>query len=184
MEKVRLVLKASNTSHDPELSRYLDKLEERNPRCIVLRHSMTSRELTGLIRACNCYVSPHRSEGFGLTVAEAMILGLPVIATDYGGTADFLTEEVGFPLSYDLIEVDRDYGPYAKGAIWAEPLLPHLRELMRLVVEQPQLASAKGKRARARLTQEYSAAAVGRRMRDRLAAVALPLDISPQRINA
>jgi glycosyltransferase involved in cell wall biosynthesis len=169
-DPVRLVLKASYA--DQELSAYLDRLVESDPRCVILRHAMEAGEIARLIRACDCYVSPHRSEGFGLTVAEAMALGLPVIATDYGGTADFVTDEVGFPLRYRLIEVDRDYGPYPKGAIWADPSREHLRDLLRGVVAEPGAAAEKGRRARARMLKEYSAAAIGGLMRERLDAIA------------
>jgi glycosyltransferase involved in cell wall biosynthesis len=169
-DPVRLVLKASYA--DQELSAYLDQLVESDPRCVLLRHAMEAGEIARLIRACDCYVSPHRSEGFGLTVAEAMALGLPVIATDYGGTADFVTDEVGFPLRYRLIEVDRDYGPYPKGAIWADPSREHLRDLLRGVVTEPGAAVEKGRRARARMLKEYSAAAIGGLMRERLDAIA------------
>src|SRR5579872_3316478 len=82
LDRVRLMLKVSNAEDDPELSRYLDALVQRNSRSVVLRETMETDKLLSLVRGCNCYVSPHRSEGFGLTVAEAMVLGLPVIATD------------------------------------------------------------------------------------------------------
>jgi glycosyltransferase involved in cell wall biosynthesis len=169
-DPVRLVLKASYP--DRELSEYLDRLAASDPRCAVLRRAMGAREIAGLIRACDCYVSPHRSEGFGLTVAEAMALGRPVIATDYGGTADFVTDEVGFPLRYRLVEVDRDHGPYQKGAIWADPSREHLRDLLRYVVAEPAAAADKGRRARARMLKAYSAAAIGAVMRERLDAIA------------
>ena len=172
-DRVRLVFKVTNADKDPEFSRYLDALEERNKRCLVLRQQMETRELAGLVGAADCYVSPHRTEGFGLTVAEAMALGVPAIATDYGGTADFLTEDVGFPLRYRLVEIDRSHGPYAKGAIWPDPSREHLQELLRYVVANPRSASTKGERARKRMLEDYSAEAVGRRMRERLAAIAV-----------
>ena len=171
-DRVRLVLKVSNADADPAFARYLDALLERNARCVVLRQTLDTHALAGLMRACDCYVSPHRTEGFGLTVAEAMALGLPVIATDYGGTADFLNSEVGFPLSYRLVEIDQDHGPYEKGAIWSEPSRQHLQELLRTVVASPQNAIEKGQRARARMGTDYSASAVGRRMAQRLVAIA------------
>jgi glycosyltransferase involved in cell wall biosynthesis len=171
-DRVRLVLKVTNADKDPDFSRYLDALAERNTRCLVLRKYMEANELAGLVRAANCYVSPHRTEGFGLTVAEAMAVGVPVIATDYGGTVDFVTEEVGFPLHYRLVEIDRDHGPYAKGAIWPDPSREHLQELLRSVVANPSSAAARGERARARMLKDYSAAAVGRRIRERLTAIA------------
>ncbi len=169
--RVRLVLKVSDAHKDPEFSGYLDALARRNPRCVVLRQTMQPHEVAALIRACDCYVSPHRTEGFGLTVAEAMALGVPVIATDYGGTADFVTEETGFPLRYRLVEVDSDHGPYAKGAIWPDPSREHLQELLRGVVANPGEAAARGRRARARMIEGYSAVAVGRRIGERLAAI-------------
>jgi glycosyltransferase involved in cell wall biosynthesis len=171
-DRVRLVLKVTNADKDPELARYLDALEARNTRCLVLRRQMETRELSELVGAADCYVSPHRTEGFGLTVAEAMVLGVPVIATDYGGTVDFLTEDVGFPLRYRLVEIDRSRGPYAKGATWADPSPEHLRDLLRHVVANPGAAIARGQRARARMLENYSAAAVGERMRERLTAIA------------
>ena len=171
-DRARLVLKVSHAESDPELSRCLDDLARRNPRCRVIRETMQPQELTDLLEACDCYVSPHRSEGFGLTVAEAMALGKPVIATGYGGTADFLTAEVGFPIDYRLVEVGRDYGPYGKSAIWADPCCEHLRELLRTVMANPGEAAIRAERARARMQRDYSAASIGRLMRDRLAAVA------------
>jgi glycosyltransferase involved in cell wall biosynthesis len=171
-DRVRLVLKVSNADRDPELSQYLDALVERNHRCIVLCQMMGTNDLAGLVRASDCYVSPHRSEGFGLTVAEAMVVGVPAIATDYGGTVDFVTKEVGFPLRYRLVEVDRDYGPYAKGAIWSDPSREHLQELMRSVAADPSEAARRGHRARVHMLANYSAAAVGRRIGERLAAIA------------
>jgi glycosyltransferase involved in cell wall biosynthesis len=101
-----------------------------------------------------------------------MAAGLPVIATDYGGTVDFLTEELGFPLRYRLVEVDRDHGPYAKGAVWSDPSREHLCELLRNVVDDPDAAAARGRRARARVLEDYSAGAVGRRIGERLASIA------------
>jgi glycosyltransferase involved in cell wall biosynthesis len=170
-DRVRLVLKVSNDHADPVFSTYLEALVKRNARCVVLRETMNENELAGLVHACDCYVSPHRSEGFGMTVAEAMALGLPVIATDYGGTVDFLTDEVGFPLRYRLTEVDRHHGPYFKGAIWADPSREHLQELMRFVFANPQMAMARGQKAQAHVLMEYSATSVGRRIRERLAAI-------------
>jgi glycosyltransferase involved in cell wall biosynthesis len=171
-DPVRLVLKVSHADTDLAFSGYLNALVERNTRCIVLRQMMETHELTGLFHACDCYVSPHRTEGFGLTVAEAMALGMPVIATDYGGTVDFVTEEVGFPLHYRLVEVDRDHGPYAKGAIWSDPLREHLQQLLRSVVAAPHEAAARGRRARTRMLEDYSAEAIGQRIGERLAAIA------------
>jgi glycosyltransferase involved in cell wall biosynthesis len=170
-ESVRLVLKVTHADKDQGLSSYLDDVSRRDSRLLVLRDMMPADELGGLVSACDCFVSPHRAEGFGLTVAEAMARGLPVIATDYGGTADFVTEEVGYPLRYRLVELDRDHGPYPKGAIWADPSRQHLAALLRSILANPRGARAKGQRGRARIIEDYSAAAVGCRIRERLTAL-------------
>jgi glycosyltransferase involved in cell wall biosynthesis len=171
-DRVRLVLKVSNAEKDLGFSRYLDDITRRDDRIVVLRGAMAPPELAGLLAACNCYVSPHRAEGFGLTVAEAMAAGLPVVATDYSGTVDFVTEECGYPLRCRLVELDRDYGPYTKGAIWSDPSRAHLEQLLRRIASAPAAAAAKGERGRARMREEYSAVAVGRRIRERLTAIA------------
>ena len=72
-------------------------------------------------RMADCYVSLHRSEGLGLTMAESMVLGKPVIATAYSGNLDFMTEENSFLVPYSWTEVPRGAGPYPAGARWAEP---------------------------------------------------------------
>jgi hypothetical protein len=83
-----------------------------------------------------------------------------------------LTNEVGFPLRYRLIELERSRGPYPKGAIWADPSREHLRELLRAVVAHPDAAAAKGQRARSCILSDYSAGAVGQRIAQRLEAIA------------
>jgi glycosyltransferase involved in cell wall biosynthesis len=171
-DRMRLVLKVAHGEKDRTLSCQLDELSRRDRRLVVLRDMIPERELSGLVAACDCYVSPHRAEGFGLTVAEALARGVPVIATDFGGTADFVTDEVGYPLRHRLVELDRDYGPYPEGAIWADPSRQHLAELLRHIAANPDAAKAKAQRGRRRMIEDYSAAAVGHRLRERLAAIA------------
>ena len=75
---------------------------------IVIDQSLPRGELNGLIAACHCYVSLHRSEGLGLTIAEAMMLGKPSIATAYSGNLDFMDEDNSLLVGYDLVEVESD----------------------------------------------------------------------------
>jgi len=171
-DRARLVLKALHAEEAAGFSTYLDALVARNPSVTVLRESLDPGALADLVLSCDCYASPHRSEGFGLTVAEAMAAGKPVIATAYGGVADFLTEDVGYPLRYRLTEVEHDFGPYAKGAIWAEPSREHLGELLRALEADPGGAAAKAVRARDLMRERFSAAAIGRRLGKRLATIA------------
>ncbi len=98
--------------------------------------------INALLATCDCYVSLHRSEGFGLTLAEAMYLGKPVIATAYSGNMDFMREDNSFLVRYKSVKLEKDYGPYKKGCVWAEPDLEQAAELMRHVYEHRQATAS------------------------------------------
>ena len=74
----------------------------------VVDRSLSARERDALVAGCDCYVSLHRSEGFGLTIAECMALGKPVIATAFSAPTDFMTEENSYPVPYELTRVGAD----------------------------------------------------------------------------
>jgi glycosyltransferase involved in cell wall biosynthesis len=162
-----LVLKFTNAEYDrAAVKQIIDETQGLD--AILLDGYMDRTELCALLNAADCYFSPHRSEGFGLTILESMKLGKPVIATAYSGNADFMDEENSFPLPYRLVSIDRDYGPYMRGATWADPDLDEAARLLRSVVEHPEIARARGERARARVDRERDAAVTGRAVRARL----------------
>ena len=78
---------------------------ELDGRIEVMDESLTREEMLTLMATVDCYVSLHRSEGFGLGMAEALALGKPVIGTGYSGNTAFLTEETGYPIPYPLREI-------------------------------------------------------------------------------
>ncbi len=134
----------------------------------VIDRSLTAPELQGLMAACDCYVSLHRSEGFGLTIAEAMAIGKPVIATGYSGNLDFMSSENSYLVDYALGRVGADCEIYPPEGEWAEPSVEHAAELMRRVWEQPREAVERGAQASADIARELSPAVTGERMRERL----------------
>jgi len=115
---------------------------------------------------------PDDGKGFGLTLAEAMRSGKPVIGTAYGGNSDFMTPENSYPVKYKLIEIDRDHGPYKKGWAWADPELDHAAELMRHVYENREEAKAIGWKAREDILRLLHPRVVGDLMRQRLLTIA------------
>ena len=121
-----------------------------------------------MLNVCDCYVSLHRSEGFGLSIAEAMALRKPIIATNYSGNVDFMNEENSFPISYKLVPLERDYGPYRKGNVWAEPNERETSRCMRLVYEAREVAARKGMFAQRDIVIRFSPDAVGRLVARRL----------------
>jgi hypothetical protein len=120
---------------------------------------------------CDAYVSLHRSEGTGLTITDAMSLGKPVIATGWSGNMDFLSVGNGFPVQYELVEIDETVGPYGAGETWAEPSIDHAAALMRQVFEDRQEARRRGEVARSDVHRDYSPERISRLIADRLEAI-------------
>jgi len=117
---------------------------------------------------CDALVSLHRSEGFGLGPAEAMFLGKPVIATNWSGNTEFMRQDNSLPVNYRLVTIVKDIGVYRAGQTWAEPDIGHAATLMRRIVEDGALREAIGAEAMRTMREEFSPAAINRRIRERL----------------
>lgn len=129
---------------------------------IVIRDGyVSSDDYFSMLDACDCYVSLHRSEGFGLTVAEAMALGKPVISTAYSSTLEFANESNSFLVPARLIEVGEGAPPYPSHSRWAEPDVAFAARQMARVVADPGAAAAVGARARADIQTLHSPRARG-----------------------
>jgi len=164
---VRLILKTVNADADTEGVAAL-RHEMEGASVEIVDGYLERGEVYDLIAACDCYVSLHRSEGFGLTMAEAMALGKTVIATGYSGNMEFMDVNNSLLAHHRLVELEHDLGPYRRGSRWAEPDLEHAAALMRRVVEQPELRRRLGERARADVRAHLGRAAVGAMVRQRI----------------
>lgn len=164
---VFLLLKSSHGDYAPEQVDALRQMcGENNAR---LYDEVIPREaLNALVGMCDGYVSLHRSEGFGLTMAEAMNLGKPVIATEYSANTDFMTAANSFLVRYRLVEIEEDCGPYSRGYQWADPDLDHAAELMRQVVADPAAARKIAEKGREDVQRKLHPSAVGELIKSRL----------------
>jgi glycosyltransferase involved in cell wall biosynthesis len=142
------------------------------PGTVLLTETLSRADIYALEAACDCFVSLHRSEGFGLAVAESMFLGKPVISTDWSGTAEFVTPENGCPVRAPLVTLTQNHGPYAKGSTWADPDPAHAAEWMQRLFADRTLAANLGAAARATIESRYSPAVIGARYRRRLESIA------------
>jgi glycosyltransferase involved in cell wall biosynthesis len=167
-EGPRLLIKTINGPLRPLAEEEVLWAAHGRPDVHVVDRSLGGEELDGLMAACDCYVSLHRSEGFGLTLAEAMAIGKPVIATDYSGNVDFMNNQNSYPVDYTLGRVGPDCEIYPPEGEWAQPSVEHAAELMRRVIERPQEAAAIGARARADIARQLSPRVTGAAMRRRL----------------
>jgi hypothetical protein len=102
-------------------------------RILLIAESFPCNELLALYGCCDVFLSLHRSEGFGRGMAEALQLGVDVIATDFGGNTDFCTGPLAHPVRWRPAPIPRGAYPCADGHGWAEPDLEHAAELCRAV---------------------------------------------------
>jgi glycosyltransferase involved in cell wall biosynthesis len=165
-----LVLKSINgRERKPHLLDELVTAASRRPDVHVVDAYFSAAEKEAAIAACDCYVSLHRSEGMGLTMAEAMAHGKPVIATGYSGNLDFMDDTNSFLVPYRLVPVPEDWWAYAPGAEWAEADVTAAAALMRQAYEHPQEAAALGRRGRDDILRELSVERAAGFLADRLA---------------
>lgn len=97
--------------------------------------TLTKTEMNSLIRLIDVYVSLHRAEGFGLILAESMLLGTPVIATNYSANTEFMNEEISCLVDCRLIKLENDCWPYEKGSRWADPDIDMAAGYMKRLLE-------------------------------------------------
>jgi len=135
---------------------------------VVVDGYRSPEERDVLVALCDCYVSLHRSEGYGLTMAEAMAAATPVIATAYSGNLAFMDEENSLLVPYRMTRIPPGCDPYPAGAEWAEPDLDAAAKLMRYVYENQEEARALGRRAQEDILRRGSPLQTGRFVAGRL----------------
>ena len=159
-KNVGLVIKVSNAKNNQP--KYTQLQESTNDLPVWFVEERLSQEtVNSLTNCCDCTISLHRSEGLGLTLAEAMYLGKPVIATAYSGNMDFTHPDNSLLVNYELIQLDRNEGPYRKGMWWADPDTEHAAHQMRKVIYEPNLTSHLARRGQSYIQQYYAPEVVG-----------------------
>lgn len=147
-EGPQLVIKTLHAELKPMQADALRWLAGDRPDIHVFDASLTAAQRDALIASCDCYVSLHRSEGFGISLAEAMRLGKPTIATGFSGNLAFMSRANSHLVDYTLRRIGEDAEHYPPEGTWAEPDLDHAAQLMRHVVEHPDAAWAVGEQGR------------------------------------
>ncbi len=168
---VGLVVKTMNTATSPEEWLRLEERFRKTEGIFVIDTVISRQDVWGLEAACDCFVSLHRSEGFGIGLAECMALGKPVIATGWSGNVDFTREDNSCLVRYELVNLERDHGPYRRGQVWADPDPEHAAQHMRRLVDDASFRERIAEAGRRTMREEFSPEAVGRRYVRRLDAL-------------
>jgi glycosyltransferase involved in cell wall biosynthesis len=169
-EKATLVIKVSRGRSHPEAFAVLE--EAAGEAGVILVDEVLSRARSyGFIEMCDCFVSLHRAEGFGLCLAEAMLMGKPVVATNYSGNLAFMHRENSLLVDHTFAEIPADNPIYKAGNHWAEPSIEHAATHMRYCFDHRAAAAVLGAKGRDEVTEKLSLKAAGQRMADQLANV-------------
>jgi glycosyltransferase involved in cell wall biosynthesis len=140
------------------------------PHYCLLISELTAYEVAELYNSVDAFVLPTRGEGWGLPYIQAMAMGLPTLGTGWGGNTAFMNEDNSFLIALDAVEEvpqNSEYG-WQPGKKWATPSVSHLVTLMRHVVRDREHAKAVGARARKYVVDNFSEAALGRMIDERL----------------
>jgi glycosyltransferase involved in cell wall biosynthesis len=166
-EPAALAIKVARGHADPFA---LERLTElcRSAGVTLIDRMLTRKQAWGLMNACDAYVSLHRAEGLGLTLAEAMALGKPVIATGYSGNLDYMSVSNSLLVAHRLVGVDDPTRVYPRGFRWAEPSVECAAAQMRWAFENQRQARVLGQQAALDVRRTLSMEAAGRRMAVRI----------------
>lgn len=178
-----LVVKLHGKAH--RSSRYVSLMEKiaRNPNIIVLDRVLDAGDISALQWCCDAFVSLHRSEGFGLWIAECMARGKPCIVTDYSGNTDFTNHDNTLPIGFEMVNIEAGQYPFGLGQSWAEPAVDEAVDAMRSLVGDEALRRRIGTSAREHIATALAPRRIGRVMKRRLhAGWAEMLDILPVRL--
>lgn len=174
-----LVLKSINHEYHSAEHEQLRMAATEHPDIHVIDRYVSVKEKNAMIASCDCYVSLHRSEGFGLTLAEAMYLGKPVIATAYSGNLDYMTPENSYLVDYTLKPIGENAGPYPATGQWADPDIEQAAGLMSRVFDNPEAARQRAARGAAEIRHTHSPQAAGRTVAKRLRWIESQTDQNP-----
>jgi GT2 family glycosyltransferase/glycosyltransferase involved in cell wall biosynthesis len=165
---VGLVLKIMNLREgDPKWQALLGEIAD-DPRIKIITERLARDELIGLVSVCDCYLSLHRSEGFGRGPIEAMLLGKPVIVTNYSGVTEYANMETACLVDFRLIPLGAEDYIFWEGQQWADPDIEHAAWHMRRLVADPVFARSLGRAGQRFVQDNFNERVIGARYAKRL----------------
>lgn len=145
------------------------QLQDKDTAPMTLIHGALSKpQMDSLHLTCDCFVLPHRAEGWGVPHFEAMMFKKPVITTGFGGNLEFMNGDTSYLLSFNMTPVSgmgRD--TYNGWMDWADPSISNLRYWMRHVYEHQDEAKVKTEAGKVKI-QQFSWAVVGKLIKESL----------------
>lgn len=165
---VGLVLKVNNSKSTPDEMKRLEKLIFGYRNIYLIKETYNRNDVNALLAVIDCFVSLHRSEGFGLGLAEAMFLGKAVIGTNWSSNIDFMKHDNSCLVDYELIQLGKDFGPYQAYQFWADPNVDHAASYMEKLVNDNEFYNEIAQNGEMTIKEQFSPKAIGALIQKRL----------------
>jgi len=166
--EARLVIKTMHAGLAEHHWQQLQTIVQADPRLLLIDAVLPREQLLGLYGCCDVLVSLHRAEGYGRVLAEALLLGLDVIATGYSGNVDFCMGPLAHPVGYTLVPVLPDEYPHAEGQVWADPDQTQASALLQAVLAERAADPSRRFHQSSAYRPLFSPEAIGQRYAQRL----------------
>lgn len=149
--KTKLLIKSTNKDKLNGINSVFEKIQSSNilkENIIEIDEALSKEDTLSLMASCNAVISLHRSEGLDIVIPQAMALGLPVIATDYAASSEFVNPETAWPVDFQLKTLEEGDYPEWNNQLWAEADVNHATWLMLEVLSNPKEVSKRTNNAR------------------------------------
>jgi glycosyltransferase involved in cell wall biosynthesis len=170
-QNVGLVIKAMNINSDNAMWEKIELLAAKDPRIHIIQKRMERQDLINLMASCDCYISLHRSEGFGRVIAEAMLLGQPVVVTNFSGNVDFCNARTAYLVDGDLDPLSPGEYLFHEGQYWCNPNIDIAAQQLTRVYEDQSERDNISIAGRNFVLEKYSLSAVSRNYLSRLSKI-------------
>jgi len=174
---VRLLIKTFKTQNPSWEWQFLKEMSNFDPRVEIVEKNMSRIELLNFYGCCDIFLSLHRAEGYGRNLAEALQLGLDLIATDWSGNKDYCKGDLYHPVSYKLIPLKPLEYPHWPGQFWAEPDISSSAKILKKVVHKRMNEGLPNKEISKKYQRYFSATKCGDKYIKRLSNLGLINDI-------
>ncbi|MDE6971292.1 MAG: glycosyltransferase, partial [Eubacterium sp.] len=171
---VGLAIKINHATKEDE--RYIQNIMNGYTNIYLIKNPLDRNEVNHLIRCVDVVVSLHRAEGFGLVLAEAMLLGTPVIATNWSANTEFMNKEVACMVDYQLVTLQKELPPFHAGCRWAEPDVSQAADYMKKLREDSAYADELAQTAKRYIENKLSMQQAAGRMKDRIEEICRELE--------
>ena len=165
-QSVGLVIKINNPT--PESRKQIRSVLDGYTNVYLIEETLSRDEVNSLTKCVDVVVSLHRAEGFGLVLAEAMLLGTPTIATNWSSNTEFMNEDVACMVDYELTTIEKDMPPFKAGNRWADADLEQAAGHMRKLYEDREYYEVIRNNAKEYAEEKLGMEQAAGRMRERL----------------